>query len=478
MGRRPNLKSVLKPSGTWVASIAAVFCFFVGIALTGYVGLLVRGELVYQHKSDVLAELSDIRAKLELEISRAVAHGLGLRDFLGEFQGNPFEADDFRNIATELLEANSSIRSIGIAPGNILQAVYPLAPNESAIGLDYRSNAAQWPAVEQAMRSREIVISGPVDLVQGGRALLIRIPVYPAKYTSQPLAERSYWGVATLVMDEDKLLSFAGILPVRDELRVSVVSKADSGPVQNLLYGREIPEGSDPVAVPLVLPGAVDWELQAYPDDGWQSTGKEVWITQFVGSVLALVFSVMTFLLISEIYRARSIALHDPLTGLANRRLLEERMQQLAAMCDRSGVGFEIFYLDLDAFKPVNDNYGHSVGDQLLIEIGHRLQNQTREYDTVARVGGDEFIVLTPGSMRQAEKEAFVIRLEERVNAAFEFSGTQIDIRASIGSASFPMDAATISDLLRVADGRMYAQKARSKPKASNLPDGSVPQAG
>jgi len=478
MGRRPNLKSVLKPSGTWVASIAAVFCFFVGIALTGYVGLLVRGELVYHHKSDVLAELSDFRAKLELEISRAVAHGLGLRDYLGEFQGDTFEPDDFRNIATELLEANSSIRSIGIAPGNILQAVYPLAPNESAIGLDYRSNAAQWPAVEQAMRSRDAVISGPVDLVQGGRALLIRIPVYPAKYTSQPLAERTYWGVATLVMDEDRLLSFAGILPVREEIRVSVVSRADGGPAQSLLYGSEIPEGSDPVAVPLVLPGAVEWELLAYPDDGWQSTGKEVWITQFVGSVLALVFSVMTFLLISEIYRARSIALHDPLTGLANRRLLEERMQQLAAMCDRSGVGFEIFYLDLDAFKPVNDNYGHSVGDQLLIEIGHRLQNQTREYDTVARVGGDEFIVLTPGSMRQAEKQAFVARLAERVNAVFEFSGTHIDIRASIGNASYPMDAATISDLLRVADGRMYAQKARSKPAGSNLPDGGVPQAG
>lgn len=478
MGRRPNLKTVLKASGTWVASIAAVFCFFVGIALTGYVGLLVRGELVYHHKSDVIAELSDIRAKLELEISRAVAHGLGLRDFLGEFQGGPFEPDDFRNIATELLETNSSIRSIGIAPGNVLQAVYPLASNESAIGLDYRSNAAQWPAVEQAMRSREIVISGPVDLVQGGRALLIRIPVYPARYTSQPLAERSYWGVATLVMDEDKLLSFAGILPVQDDLRVSVVSGADGGSMETLLYGSEIPHGADPVAVPLVLPGAVAWELKAYPEGGWQSAGKQVWITQFVGSVLALVFSVMTFLLISEIYRARSIALHDPLTGLANRRLLEERMQQLAAMCERSGVGFEIFYLDLDAFKPVNDNYGHSVGDQLLIEIGQRLQNQTREYDTVARVGGDEFIVLTPGSMRQAEKETFTARLAERVNAVFEFSGTHIDIRASIGSASYPMDAATISDLLRVADGRMYAQKARSKQAAPNLPKGGVPQAG
>lgn len=478
MGRRAKLKHVLKPSGTWVASIAAVFCFLVGIALTGYVGLFVRSELVYHHKSEVLSELNGVRARLELEIGRAVAHGLGLRDYLAEFEGRAFEPDTFRNIATELINANPGIRSIGIAPGNILQAVYPLAPNESALGLDYRSNAAQWPAVEQAMRSRDIVVSGPVDLIQGGRALLVRLPVYPARYTSQPLAERSYWGVATLVLDEAKLLASAGALSVPEGLRISVMSQPEDGGTAELLFGDAIPAGAEPVGAPLLLPGNVEWQLLGYPVEGWRSAGKEVWITQFVGSVLALVFSVMTFLLISEIYRARSIALHDPLTGLANRRLLEERMNQLVAMCDRSGVGFEIFYVDLDAFKPVNDHYGHSVGDQLLIEIGQRLQNQTREYDTVARVGGDEFIVLTPGNMRQAEKEAFVARLSERVNAAFQFSGTQIDIRASIGSAGYPMDAATISDLLRVADARMYAQKARSKPAASNVPEGGVPQAG
>lgn len=478
MGRRPNLKLFFKPSGTWAASIAAIFCFLIGIVLTGYVGFLVRSELVYHHKSDVLAEVSEVRMRIELEIGRTVAHGLGFRDYLAEFDDRVFEPDGFRNIATELLNANASIRSIGIAPDNILRAVYPLEPNEGAIGLDYRSNAAQWPAVEQAMLSREIVVSGPVDLVQGGRALLIRIPVFPARYTSQPLSERSYWGVATLVLDETNLLASSGVLPAPEGMQISVVSKADEEAGRKLLFGDAIPGDVDPVGVTMLLPGGIEWELLGYPEEGWRSAGKEVWITQFVGSVLALVFSVMTFLLISEIYRARSIALHDPLTGLANRRLLEERMNQLAAMCERSGVGFEIFYLDIDAFKPVNDNYGHSVGDQLLIEIGQRLQSQTRDYDTVARVGGDEFIVLTPGNMRQAEKETFVTRLMERVNAAFEFSGTQIGIRSSIGSASYPMDAATMSDLLRVADARMYAQKARSKPQASNLPEGGVPQAG
>lgn len=478
MGRQLTRKLIFRSNGAWVASVVAIICFLSGIAVTAHVGLLVRNELVSQHKRDVGAELSEARARLEGEISRIVAHGLGFRAYLAEFNERQFDPADFQNIAGELIAENPSIRSIGLAPGNIVRAVYPIEPNQAALGLDYRSNASQWPAVEQAMLSRETVIAGPVELVQGGRALLIRIPVFPAAFIGQSLKDRVYWGMATLVLDEEKLMQAAGIDAVVNGINLSIVAKGDTGTADKTLFGTQMSQGSDVVSLPLFLPGGLNWELLGYPEGGWSSTGKEVWITQFVGSVISLVFGVMAFLLISEIYKVRSMALHDPLTGLANRRLLEERMYQLAAMCERSGVGFEIFYVDLDAFKPVNDNYGHSVGDQLLIAIGDRLLNQTRQYDTVARVGGDEFIVLTPGNMRRAEKETFVSRLAERVNKDFEFSGTFIDVNASIGSASFPKDATTVEDLLRIADGRMYAQKARSKQKANEIREDGVPQAG
>jgi diguanylate cyclase (GGDEF)-like protein len=465
MGFNLTRFTISKTNGTWVASVVAAVCFLAGITVTAHVGQLVRSELVSQHKREAVASLSEARARLEGEISRTVAHGLGIRAYVAQFVDKPFDMQDYREIAVELIEENPSIRSIGLAPDNILRAVFPFAPNQTAIGLNYRMNTAQWPAIREAMMSRKVVIAGPLDLVQGGTALLIRIPVFPAAFPGQPITERNYWGVATLVLDKDGMLAAAGITDVINGIRIGIVRK-DSADNDGMVLGSPSLRDRDHVSLPLHLPGGLDWDLIGYPDSGWSSAGKQVWLTQLVGSLISLVFGTMAFLLISEVYKVRSMALHDPLTGLANRRLLEDRMLQLAAMCERSGTGFEIFYVDLDSFKPVNDNYGHAVGDQLLIEVGQRLHSQVRQTDTVARVGGDEFIVLTPGNMRRQEKEAFHKRLEERVAQAFEYSGVRIDVRASIGAASYPGDAATVDDLLRVADGRMYAQKAKSKREA------------
>ncbi|WP_269584364.1 diguanylate cyclase [Roseibium sp. Sym1] len=466
-----------RSGGTWVASLVAAVCFLAGIAVTAHVGQLVRNELISHHKRQAVASLSEARARLEGEIGRTVAYGLGIRSYVTQFVDQPFDLEDYREIGVELLEENPSIRSIGLAPNNILRAVFPFEPNRSAIGLNYRMNTAQWPAIRKAMMTREVVIAGPLELVQGGTALLIRIPVFPAAFPGQPLEERSYWGVATLALDQQGLMAAAGIKDVVNGIRIGVVNRAT---VENnkMIVGSPSLFEKDTVSLPLHLPGGLEWEMVGYPEAGWSSSGNQVWITQLVGSLISLVFGAMAFLLISEVYKVRSMALHDPLTGLANRRLLEDRMHQLAAMCERSGAGFEIFYVDLDAFKPVNDNYGHAVGDQLLIEVGQRLQNQIRQTDTVARVGGDEFIVLTPGNMRREEKKTFLHRLGEKVAQVFEYSGALIDVRASIGSASYPGDAATVEDLLRVADGRMYAQKAKSKQGSEEFPPKGLPQTG
>lgn len=477
MGINLTRNTFSKSNGTWVASIVAAVCFLAGIAVTAHVGQLVRNELISQHQRHAIASLSEARARLEGELGRTVAYGLGIRAYVTQFVDKPFDIEDYREIGVELIEENPSIRSIGLAPNNILRAVFPFEPNQSAIGLNYRMNTAQWPAIRKAMMTREVVIAGPLELVQGGTALLIRIPVFPAAFPGQPMDERSYWGVATLVLDQDGMMTSAGITDVINGIRIGIVNKGtiDSN---KMVFGSPSLFEKDHVSLPLHLPGGLDWDLIGYPEAGWSSAGNQVWITQLVGSLISLVFGAMAFLLISEVYKVRSMALHDPLTGLANRRLLEDRMHQLAAMCERSGAGFEIFYVDLDAFKPVNDNYGHAVGDQLLIEVGQRLQNQIRQTDTVARVGGDEFIVLTPGNMRRQEKETFLHRLGEKVAQVFEYSGARIDVKASIGSASYPGDAATVEDLLRVADGRMYAQKARTKQNSQELPSKGLPQTG
>ena len=134
-------------------------------------------------------------------------------------------------------------------------------------------------------------------------------------------------------------------------------------------------------------------------------------------------------------------------------------MGQLANLSDRSGLGFQVFFVDLNAFKPINDEHGHSVGDEMLVEIGRRLRLATRRADTVARVGGDEFVVLTPGLMSEPDVAQFSRRLAAAVSEPVVIDELTIAVRASVGIASYPKDANTIRELLDLADTRMYAQK-------------------
>ncbi|TWI87275.1 diguanylate cyclase (GGDEF)-like protein [Roseibium hamelinense] len=425
--------------------------------MTVHVGGVVENNLESRHKQQAVAHLSEARARLEGEIGKAIALGNGLRSLIVDRDGLPLDQDLFNRVGAELLDGNSVIKLIAVAPDNILSLIYPLVGNEGAIGLNYRLNAEQWPSIREAMIRRSEVIVGPVNLVQGGQALLVRIPIYPPAFAAQPLAERRYWGVATVAIDQSELIVASGMKESLGDYQVEILSYSENG-TQAIYGGIELSE-QDVVSLPVHFPGTTEWEVLAYPENGWQTTGGNLWLTWLSGATATLIFAGMAFLLILEVYKVRRMALHDDLTGLANRRLLEERMKQLAAMCDRSGEGFEIFFVDLNGFKPVNDNYGHAVGDQLLVEVGQRLTRQVRLSDTVSRVGGDEFIVLTTGTMSRDERDAFVERLEERLSRTFVFAGAAIEIDASIGHAAFPDDASTIEDLLRVADARMYSNK-------------------
>lgn len=452
-------------NGTWIASIVAILCLAVGGLVTAHIGRLVQDVIVSQHQQDALATLSAARAQLEGQIGAAVSLGKGFRGYVNQ---DHLTEDEFARFSSELIDDTQVVRSVALAPNNIIRYLYPLEGNEKAVGLDYRLNNDQWPSIREAITSRSVVVSGPVTLVQGGRALLVRIPVFPPAYPKQPVAERDYWGVATLVIDEANLVKESGFAAKMAGYDFAIISHQRLGEHENLVFGDDMLPGKDAVSLPVDFPGTLRWKLLSYPVDGWNTHGQEVWMTRVLGGVTSLVIAAMAFLLVHEVFKVRGMALHDALTGLPNRRLLEGRMQQLASMTGRTRSSFEIFYVDLDAFKPVNDNFGHTIGDQLLIEIGHRLRREIRQTDMVARVGGDEFIVLTQGGMTGEAKQSFQDRLNAQLCLPFESGELKIAVSASIGYASFPRDAGTIADLMRVADARMYDQKSQNRPSFSS----------
>ena len=151
-------------------------------------------------------------------------------------------------------------------------------------------------------------------------------------------------------------------------------------------------------------------------------------------------------------------ATHDPLTGLPNRVLLEDRLQQACARLHDSSGAVSLLFIDLDGFKAVNDTFGHTIGDQVLVEVAHRLRRIVRSVDTVARLGGDEFVAFCE-ALAEREVREVVQRLHDAIGIPLMINGEAIRIGASIGVESTRDPGATFDDLLARADQAMYREK-------------------
>ena len=152
-------------------------------------------------------------------------------------------------------------------------------------------------------------------------------------------------------------------------------------------------------------------------------------------------------------------ALYDPLTQLPNRALFHDRMQLALARVRRDEAGLALLYLDLDKFKDVNDTFGHGAGDLLLQKVARRLETCVRAGDTVARFGGDEFVVLLENIGAPEHTAPIIEKIRAALRTPFDLAGQKISMYASIGVAQCPLDASDEAQLLARADQEMYRQK-------------------
>ena len=156
---------------------------------------------------------------------------------------------------------------------------------------------------------------------------------------------------------------------------------------------------------------------------------------------------------------------HDPLTGLPNRVLLNDRLDMAVSRANRSGQNIAVCFMDLDGFKLINDKYGHAAGDTLLVEIARRLSTISRSIDTVARLGGDEFILILNSISGEGECRHMLERVMEIIRNPFEISGSEVQISTSIGVAIYPDHITDGSALLRHADQAMYIAKQKGRSR-------------
>ncbi|HYN02664.1 MAG TPA: GGDEF domain-containing protein [Vicinamibacteria bacterium] len=155
----------------------------------------------------------------------------------------------------------------------------------------------------------------------------------------------------------------------------------------------------------------------------------------------------------------RDLAYHDELTGLPNRSLLYDRLGLAIMQSHRQSSHLALLFLDLDDFKAVNDSFGHGSGDRLLVELATRVRSSVRAGDTVARFGGDEFVVLLDSVTGPENASRVAAKVLDAVRAPFQLDGHEVSIAASVGVSVYPRDGTSPDELVSSADAAMYRDK-------------------
>ena len=582
-----------------------------------------QNRAIYEQgqRTMVLDKVGMVRAQLEGKVASNLQLVHGLVTVLASEPDMGQER--FSALASYLFAQNNQLLNIAAAPDLVVRMVYPLAGNEAALGLDYTANAEQRDATLKARDTRDIILAGPVHLVQGGRGFIGRFPVY---YTDERGAER-FWGIVSAVIDADRLYDESGVTGLGNEIAIAISGRDGETANDAVFYGDPATLAADPVLAEVLLPsgrwtiaavprggwganppnaamlrlgmalaamlilvpiillgrlneerrrrmieqrrretdlsrvsrrlelalatsrmgvwemnvatGAVSWdermnELYGYPQDGgprdythWRnglhpddleraerdfnesirsgmqyvsnfrivSTGGEERHIRAIGTVYqdqgasprivgvnwdvtpdaklsAALIKAKTqaeaknFELETAKARIEHNAMHDPLTGLPNRRYLDHILEMHTKRSVRTGGHVSILHIDLDRFKQINDTLGHAAGDAMLVHASEVLKGSVRPTDFVARIGGDEFVILCIGEKSDTDLKAMAERIIAAMRRPVSYQGHECRFGVSIGIAGGDVLHAAPRQLLVNADIALYRAKREGRNRA------------
>ncbi len=419
----------------------------------------IREGLYNQAKEELLS----IRYRIEASILSDIYAANSIQALVSVRPDYDFA--DWPKIATNVLRKGSHLKVIGLAPNDVIKYIYPLKENQAALGLDYRTIPEQWASVQKAKSIEDMFISGPVDLVQGGQGLIVRIPIF-----KDPLLNREYWGVCSLILDLGSLFFAAGVETFGYSYQFAIRGVDSSGEHGEVFYGSQS-----------TFDNAFAKETVMFPHGSWviaASDKQEIleqlpWYQTNYARVLGypvLMVLIIAAYVIHRLYTvANERAMYDELTKLPNRRYFIFTLEHYFDLAEKSNGqnSFAILNLDLDKFKSINDAYGHDAGDKVLIACAERIKSVLRGSDIVSRVGGDEFLILLPRIVRKADVEKISQNIEQAISdQPMIYERMLFNISVSIGFTVYQSKFSNIDDVLKEADKNMYLVKRSVKLSA------------
>jgi len=315
--------------------LVAICILFVGL----YIDRLNTDSQKHELRSSLLNQVSEIRARLEGEIT---ANALLIKGLVVALSLEPnMSQERFIALSSPLLAEHPQIRNIAAAPDLIIRYVNPVEGNEAAIGLNYRTVADQLKSVEFARDTGELVMTGPVNLVQGGRGLIIRMPVFAQDPNDN---QRKFWGIISTVIEMENFFSASGLYNSELAFNIAIRNKGTKDSVtKDLVFGNKQVFESDPLLTEIMLPQGT-WELAAMPKDGWLQNIENINQYRIILFVLGIV------IIVPLVFLTRTIV---------KRRESEARLQLLFKL---SPVGIALNSYDTGDFIDVNNALLASTG--------------------------------------------------------------------------------------------------------------------
>jgi diguanylate cyclase (GGDEF)-like protein len=397
-----------------------------------------------------------LRAKVERELNSLLYLSSGLGSYL-MVRSDSIQAKEINDILAMLHRSSRHVRNFGVAIGYRLTYVYPLKGNERAIGLHYPDQPAQWPIIRSIIASGKAALAGPVDLVQGGHGIVYRVPLF---------IDGEYWGLLSTVIDADTFFQAIADETPDNRYQFALRGRDGHGLRGERIWGDiALFDQGDAVVQEIDIPGG-RWAIAVTPRPDERPQDSD-FIVRLMSAMFGGLIAWMLYALIRSRTELERRAMYDGLTGLPNRILLEDRAEMAFARQHRTPEQLcALLFIDLDGFKDINDDYGHKAGDALLVATAERAKAAVRVNDTIARWGGDEFIVLLE-NVTQEMLEALMTRLRTSLETPIEFEGRRLKVGVSMGMAVHPETGGDLDETLRIADQRMYEDKLARRPGAA-----------